>query len=215
MAASTLSRDALVAAAVDITRNEGLSGVTMRAVAARFDVTAMALYRHVADREELVRLVADHLGGLVRPQAPAGASWEDRAHAWATAQREVLRQYPGVAAWLIDNGPAGPAAYRLLDLLVGVLSDAGFDDATVARGASAIMSWTFTRVAIEDSADVRIRRRAPNRTAAFLDGLSGIDTTTHQAATRVGPEFFTLPLSEIFEAGLDLILAGLRSKREG
>ncbi|QOC93450.1 TetR/AcrR family transcriptional regulator [Micromonospora craniellae] len=207
-----LSRDAVVDAAIDITRSAGLSAVTMRAVAARFDVTAMALYRHVADREELVRLVADRIGELIHPQTPPDASWEQRARDWAMTQHEVLRRHPGVAAWLIDNGPAGPQAYRLLELLVATLSDAGFDDATVARGAAAITSWTFTRVAIEDSADVRVRRRASNRAAAFVDGLTGVDAAAHPTATRVGREFFTLPLPELFRGGLDLILAGLRSQ---
>ncbi|MDG4782328.1 TetR/AcrR family transcriptional regulator C-terminal domain-containing protein [Micromonospora sp. WMMD961] len=208
-----LNRDAIVDMAVDITRSDGLSAVTMRAVAARFDVTAMALYRHVSDREGLIRLVADRIGRLVCPQSSTGASWDERARAWATAQRDVLRQYPGVAAWLIDNGPAGPAAYDLLEVLVAALADAGFDDATVARGAASIMSWTFTRVAVEDLANARVRRRVPDRTVAFLGGLSGIDAASHPVTSRVGPELLALPLPEIFDAGLGLILAGLTSER--
>ncbi|NLU79234.1 TetR/AcrR family transcriptional regulator [Micromonospora sp. HNM0581] len=209
----TLSQDSIVAAAIDITRGGGLSAVTMRAIATRLDVTAMALYRHVVDREELVRLVADRIGRLVCPQLPPDAPWDERARAWSTAQRDTLRQYPGVAAWLIDNGPAGPAAYDLLEMLVAILAEAGFDDATVARGATAIMSWTFTRVAIEDAADVRTRRRAPDRTGAFLDGLSSIDATSHPATSRVGRDLLSLPFSESFQAGLDLILSGLGSRR--
>lgn len=213
---ASLTRDAIVGKALDIAHREGLGAVTMRAVAGGLGVTAMALYRHVTDREQLVRLVADRIGGLVRPHPTADASWEQRARAWAEAQREILRQYPGVAAWLINNGPAGPEAYRLLDNLFEVLHDAGFDEATTARGAATIMSWTFTRVAIEDSADDRARRRSPERTAAFLDSLSGVDAAAHPFSTDIGPMFFTLPLSEIFDTGLDWILTGLgRSPKEG
>ncbi|WP_430785124.1 TetR/AcrR family transcriptional regulator [Actinoplanes sp. G11-F43] len=204
-----LSQEAVVDAAVDITRDAGLSAVTMRAVAARLDVTAMALYRHVGGREDLIRMVADRVGQYVRPSAPPGASWEDSARCWAMAQRDVLRQYPGVAAWLISNGPAGPQAYRLLEELVAPLAGAGFDDATVARGAAAIMSWTFTRIAVEDSADVRLRHREPNRSEAFLNGLSAVDAGAHPSAARVGREFFALPMADLFETGLDWILAGL------
>ena len=74
------------------------------------------------------------------------------------------------------------------------------------------MSWTFTRIAVEDSADVRVGRRAPDRAAAFVGGMSGLDPGSHPAAMRVGREFFTLALPDVFEAGLDWILAGLRSE---
>ncbi|MFV2103653.1 TetR/AcrR family transcriptional regulator C-terminal domain-containing protein [Micromonospora sp. LOL_024] len=125
----------------------------------------------------------------------------------------VLRQYPGVAAWLIEKGPAGPQAYRLLEELLTVLSDAGFDDKTVVRGAAAIMGWTFTRVAIEDSADDRVRRRSPTRATAFLNGLTDVAAAAHPAATRFGSAFFTLPLPDFFDAGIDWILAGVVSER--
>ncbi|QSB16657.1 TetR/AcrR family transcriptional regulator C-terminal domain-containing protein [Natronosporangium hydrolyticum] len=204
---TTLSRGSIVEAAVDITRTEGLAAVTMRAVATRFTVTPMALYRYVADRDELIRLTADRIGALIRP-APA-ASWQDQVRAWAHAQRSVLRAHPGLAAWLMDNGPAGPEAYRLLESLARAFADAGLDDAHVVRGTAQVMSWTFSRVAIEDAADARHRAGRPGRTRAFLAGLDQIDPNSHPTAARIGPALFTLPMSELFESGLDSIIASL------
>ncbi|MFC6355922.1 TetR/AcrR family transcriptional regulator [Luethyella okanaganae] len=206
-----LSREGIVDAALEITSTEGLAGVTMRAIAARFDVTPMALYRHIGDRDELIRLVADRIGALVQPDTAADASWDERARAWARTQRAVLRRYSGLASWLLDNGPAGPQAYRLLELLAAALAAAGFDDARIARGTALIMSWTFSRIAIEDNADVRGDERRPNRTKTFVTGLDALDPSTHPISARVGTEFFTLPMHEIFETGLDWIIAGLRA----
>lgn len=211
MSGPSLSRDGIVEAALQLTRADGLHAVTLRAVAARFDVTPMALYRHVADREELVRLVADRIGTLVRPDPPAGAPWEERVRSWAVAQRDALRAHRGVATWLMENGPAGPEAYRLLELLVSALADAGFDDARVARGASLIMSWTFSRIAIEDNADARTRSNCRNRARDFVEGLADIDPAGHPIAARVGAEFFTLPMQEVFDLGLESIISGLRA----
>ncbi|MCL3861701.1 TetR/AcrR family transcriptional regulator [Actinotalea sp. K2] len=208
-AVATLGREAIVDAAVDITRHGGLSALTMRAVGARFDVTAMALYRHVSNREDLVRLVANQIGAQVRPEVTADGDWQDRARAWAVAQRRVLRQYPGVATWLMENGPAGPEAYRLLELLTSALAEAELDDATVARGSALIMSWTFSRISIEDGADARRIAERPSRAKAFVSGLEAIDPSEHPTAARVGPAFFTLGMDEIFDTGLDWILAGI------
>lgn len=211
MAGLTLSRDGIIEAALDITRTRGLHAITMRAVAARFEVTPMALYRHVADREELVRLVADRIGSLVRPDAPPDAPWDERARAWAIAQRRTLREHPGLAGWLMENGPAGTEAYRLLELLASALFESGLDDARVARGAALIMSWTFSRVAIEDNAAERGRAQRRDRARAFVAGLGDVDPALHPTAARIGREFSTLPMQEIFDLGLDSILAGLRA----
>jgi AcrR family transcriptional regulator len=159
----------------------------MRAVAGRFGVTPMALYHYVADREELVRLVANRIGSLVQPEAPPGASWERQARAWAVAQRDTMRAHPGLAAWLMENGPAGVEAYRLLELLASALVEGGFDDA-------------------------RQRTERRNRSQAFVAGLSEVDPVRHPTAARVGPEFFTLSMQEIFDLGLDSILAGLPAR---
>jgi AcrR family transcriptional regulator len=208
---TTLSRDGIVDAAVDITRTEGLAKVTMRALATRFAVTPMALYRYLADRDELIRLVADRIGALVQPEMAPDATWDQRVRAWARTQRAVLRAHPGLAAWLMDNGPAGPEAYRLLELLARMLSDAGLDDARVVRGSALVMSWTFSRVAIEANADTRRRTRRPSRAAAFLAGLAQVDPASHPTAARIGPAFFTLPMEDLFDTGLDWIIAGLQA----
>jgi AcrR family transcriptional regulator len=204
-----------VQTALELAGAQGLKAVTMRAVAARLEVTPMSLYRHIADREELIRLVADRVGELVRPEPPVGAGWQDRARAWAVAQRRVLRDYPGVAGWLMENGPAGPQAYRLLEELVAALAEAGFSDTEIAHGATLVMSWTFSRVTIEDNAEARGDSDGDTRARAFVTGLETVDHAQHLTAARVGPVLFTLSMSEIFDRGLDSILLGLDAGRSG
>ncbi|GLY32363.1 TetR/AcrR family transcriptional regulator C-terminal domain-containing protein [Kineosporia sp. NBRC 101731] len=210
---ATLTQDAIVQAALDISRTQGLPAVTMRAVGAHFGVTPMALYRHITDRPTLARLVADSIGTLVQPDAPATAAWEARVRAWALAQRSVLRAHPGTAAWLIENGPSGPHAYRLLEYLACALADAGLSDARIARGTALVMSWTFSRISIEDGAELAARR--PRRSQAFVEGLHAVDASTHPIATRIGPEFFALSGEVVFETGLDWIIAGLAAEASG
>lgn len=204
-----LNRESIVEAALAVTRSDGLDAVTMRALGNRLGVTAMALYRHVEGREELIRLTVDRIGSLTRLNLPTDASWQDRVRSWAFKQREVFRLHPGVAGWLMDNGPAGPQAYRVLDLLASALTDAGLDDARAARASALIMSWTFSRAAIEDNARARRRTQQPERTQAFLKGLETVSPDAYPSAARIGPELFTLTMREIFETGLDWIIAGI------
>lgn len=145
------------------------------------------------------------MGGQVLPEGCAGRTWQDRVRHWASDQRTVLRGHRGVAAWLISNGPAGPNAYRLLDLLVEALLDGGLSDEAAAGAATMVMSWTFSRVAIEDNADLV----GAERTRQFVEGLAEVPPERHPGAQRVGEILFALPMAEIFDGGLDCLLDGI------
>jgi AcrR family transcriptional regulator len=56
---SALSRDAIVQVAREVVVAEGLEALSLRRVAANLGVTAPALYAHVADKDDLVRAVAE------------------------------------------------------------------------------------------------------------------------------------------------------------
>ena len=70
----SLSRDAIVEEAIRIIADEGLSGLTMRAVAARLGVTPMAAYYYVADKDELMRLVSERVSSSSGPLRDARAA---------------------------------------------------------------------------------------------------------------------------------------------
>lgn len=83
-AASALSRERIVRAALDIAIAEGLPGLTMRRVATALSTSTMALYRHVPGKGELVRLMTDVACGEV-PLGPVPADWRtglERAAHW-------------------------------------------------------------------------------------------------------------------------------------
>ncbi|HEY1419109.1 MAG TPA: TetR family transcriptional regulator [Candidatus Dormibacteraeota bacterium] len=68
-----LTRERVVEAALALINEEGLEGLSMRALADRLQVKAASLYWHVRDRRELVELLAESLLDSVRPSR--GADW--------------------------------------------------------------------------------------------------------------------------------------------
>ncbi|TMD33493.1 MAG: TetR family transcriptional regulator, partial [Chloroflexi bacterium] len=59
--------------ALGLINDEGLEGLSMRALADRLEVKAASLYWHVRDRRELLELLAESiLDGVGRPRRGAG-----------------------------------------------------------------------------------------------------------------------------------------------
>ena len=66
-----LSRDAIVECALAVMDVEGPDSVTIRRIAQEFGVTPMALYWHVANKDELLAAMGDALlAGVTPPPYP-------------------------------------------------------------------------------------------------------------------------------------------------
>ena len=81
-----LTRERLVAAALDLINREGLESLSMRALADELDVKAASLYWHVRDRRELIELLAESILETV-PRPRHRSTWRDGVLATADALR--------------------------------------------------------------------------------------------------------------------------------
>ena len=81
-----LTRERLVAAALDLINREGLESLSMRALADELDVKAASLYWHVRDRRELIELLAESILETV-PRPRHRSTWRDGVLAIADALR--------------------------------------------------------------------------------------------------------------------------------
>src|SRR5437016_2114648 len=81
-----LTRERLVDAALELINEEGLEGLSMRALADRLEVKAASLYWHVRDLRELLELLAETILDGVRPRR--GGAWRPAVLAIAVALRK-------------------------------------------------------------------------------------------------------------------------------
>src|SRR5271155_1475467 len=99
-AKAPLSENAIVDAALAITRTEGLDAVTMRRVAAELDTGAASLYVYVRNRDELLRAMMDRVASTVPRLAPERGCWREQVHDLMHGFRDALESYPGLASVL-------------------------------------------------------------------------------------------------------------------
>jgi AcrR family transcriptional regulator len=137
-----IGRPAILAAALEIADEQGVDAVTMHAVARRLEVTTMALYRHVANK-------ADLMDGLVEvlvtefPRPSAGSSWDERLTELATGVRAVARRHPGAFALLLARPTVTPAALEVRHAVHETLREAGLPEADVARTERLLATVVF------------------------------------------------------------------------
>lgn len=180
-----LQRDRIVQRALELADEEGLDAVSFRRLAADFGVTPMALYRHVADRDDLLAAMNDVV--LAEIEVPEQADDD-----WVRALRDVLRssvtaytRHPA-ARRLSYLGLWSPGSLALTERLVRLLTDAGF---TEREGLVIIQ-----RLSDAALGDVW---RIPGHPQSDLPAL---DAGLRQA-TPEDPRMF----------GIDLVLAGARA----
>jgi AcrR family transcriptional regulator len=127
-----ISRDDILGATLALADEQGLAAVSMRAVAARLGVTAMSLYHHVRDKDDLLDgLVERLLSELQLPDAslPGG----ERLHALAASLRSLAACHPHAFPLLLSRPVVTEGALAVRDVAYGALRDAGVSDDLVPR----------------------------------------------------------------------------------
>jgi AcrR family transcriptional regulator len=121
-----LTRDAIVSAARELLTEDGLQGLSMRAVARRLDVAPNALYSHVDSKAALVDEVLDDiLGALDEPEVTDPRAALRRL---LMSTYDLLLQHPDlVPLYLARQGARGPNARRLGDVMTESLARGGVE----------------------------------------------------------------------------------------
>ncbi|WP_026454392.1 TetR/AcrR family transcriptional regulator C-terminal domain-containing protein [Saccharomonospora iraqiensis] len=127
--AKGITRERIVAAALELLNDRGMDALTVRALASRLDVAAPALYWHVRNKQELLdemstfvmRRVTDALSGI-----PPGASWRDDVAAYARVLRSEYLLYRDGARLFSGTRISDPDVVKAKEPWLARLTAAGF-----------------------------------------------------------------------------------------
>jgi AcrR family transcriptional regulator len=203
-----LSRDRVLRAAVALADAEGIDSLTMRRLGEELGVEAMSLYKHVANKSDLLDGMTDAVFGEI--ELPViGADWRPAMRDRAISARAALNRHPWATALVSSRMSPGPATLRHHDTVIGTLRAGGFSVERAAHAFSAIDSYVYGFAlqeatlpfdTVEEAADVAQVMFA--RMAA--DQYPHLTEFTVQHVLQPGYEY-----GAEFEYGLDLILDGL------
>jgi AcrR family transcriptional regulator len=179
-----LSADAIVEAAIRLADAEGLEAVSMARVAAELGFTTMSLYRHVANKEELLQLMWNGSALGAEHLVIEGDGWRSRLRDWAVIQRDMLDRHPWITQMPMAAPPVAPNSLHFVERGLQTMDDTGLPDPEKLQFIGLISSYTLSEARM--AADARRAALAAMAAMAAARPASDGQADTSQSGTGPG-----------------------------
>ncbi len=210
-----LSRDRVLRAAVALADDAGIESLSMRKLAEELGVVPMALYKHVAKKEELLDGMIDLVVGEIDPPV-RGPDWKSAVRQRILSARRALLRHPWASRVLESRTNPTPMLLEYMDSMIGIFRAGGFSVDLTHHVMHAIGSRLlgFTQELFDDSRSVdpemqAIMLREMARKYPYVAEIAG--AASHEGESVVGQgcdDQFE------FEFALDLLLDGFERLRQ-
>lgn len=206
-----LTHSRILDAAQALADAKGIDAISMRRLGQAMGVEAMSLYKHVADKDEILDGILERVLESIPVPAPEDA-WKDAMRRRARAAREAFARHPWAIGLLESRSKnSSPRRLAYFDSVLGALRGAGFSNALAMRGFSVLDAYIFGFILQE-------------RSLAFQDedGLQQVgedllrqmaDNYPHLTAVTQDVLASGYNHAQEFAFGLELILDGLERRR--
>lgn len=199
-----LSAERIAASALQLIDEQGLDGFSMRALGARLGVEAMAIYHHLPSKGQVLDAVMDQL--LLEWLWPETGEPLERLAAALRAYRRLALSHPHAFPLLVGRRFNSPGAFAVYERLLQLFAGIGLDPAAAARWFR-LLGYFASGAGM---ADIASREQEPEATRLRLQHAPETLPWPHVAA--VAPHLRVDRLDEVFEFGLQTLLAALRAQ---
>ncbi|WP_246127903.1 TetR/AcrR family transcriptional regulator [Amycolatopsis rhizosphaerae] len=204
-----LTRAEIVRAGITLADAEGVSGLTMRAVADALGVsTPMSLYRYVLNKDGLVDLMLDEVSAEVEVPDEPSDDWRRDLRDVACSLWLMIGRHRWYAELVDSRPPFGPKTMRRASFMLEVLERA---ELRPAMTYTSLLDNYVTGTAMSVSREIAMLERFGIGTTQDLQAYAG-----EMANDSLGSWLRDMPTStadERFELGLDCLLDGIAARR--
>jgi AcrR family transcriptional regulator len=210
-----LSKERVLGAAVALADEGGVDALSMRRLAQELGVVPMALYKHVANKDEMLGGMIDVVVGEIDPPL-SGTDWKTAVRQRVLSARSALLRHPWASQVIESRTDPTPAVLKYMDSMVGMFRAGGFSIDLTHHAMHAMGSRLlgFSQELFDDTADA-----GPEMDPVMLRELAKgyphitemVMAITHDDESVVGTgcdDQFE------FEFALDLMLDGLERLRD-
>ena len=203
-----LTREGIVAAAVQVMQAEGLDRVTMRRLAQELDTGAASLYVYLRNAAELHAAMLEELLGQVdlTPVTAAG-DWRDRLIEVLWSYTRILFEQPGLAQSALVTRPSGPAYLSLAEGILALLSAGGVSPGRAAWAVDLLLHFS-TSTATEQGTRQR-EINAQDEEDALVVALREAPADTFPQIAALGTELMSGAGPDRLTWGFGVLINGI------
>ncbi|MFF1555486.1 TetR/AcrR family transcriptional regulator [Rhodococcus erythropolis] len=158
-----MSRELILDAATRFIDQEGLRQLTMRKLGAWCGVEAMALYRYVSGRDELITAIVDRVidtlyDDQLRSRREEDGGWQDYLQRLAHGVRAIALAHPELFPLIATRPPQAPwvrpplRSLRWMETFLDTLLGYGFDDDGAVAAYRAFTTFLLGQLLLEVAA---------------------------------------------------------------
>lgn len=209
-----LSRERIVAAAVELLDATGENDVTFRALAERLATGAGAIYHHVANKDELLAAAASAIIAEATARADDAHDPREAIRDLGLALFDAMDAHPWVASQL-SREPWRLGSTQIFEALGSRLDALGIPPALQFTAASTLAGYVIG-AAGQNAAHARSVPRGMDRTTYLQQATerwNQLDPAAYPFVRRTAASLPDHDDREQFLTGLDLVLAGIQSGR--
>jgi AcrR family transcriptional regulator len=205
-----LSKERIVAAAIEILDADGENALTFRALAARLATGSGAIYWYVASKSELLTAATGEVIAQVMTEVISGTEPQQAIRAMALGVFDAIDAHPWVGTQL-SGEPWQDAILQILEGVGGQLQALGVPERAQFDCASALLNYILG-LAGQYAAGARLLPRETDR-SAFLGTVAArwaqLDPAQYPFVRQVAARLPGHDDRDQFLAGINLILAGI------
>lgn len=203
-----LSREVVLAAALDLVDREGLEALSMRKLGAELGVEAMSLYNHIPSKSALLDGLIERVVGELEPPDP-GKDWTEQAREMARSYRKMAMSHPHVVALIATRPFNTIAALDPLERALRLLRSAGFDQPSALHAFRTVVSFATGYTLAETEGF--FGEHVPTDADEVLQPKD-LDQDRFPYLIELLPTIAACDHDEEFEFALDVIIQGLTAK---
>jgi AcrR family transcriptional regulator len=153
-----LSPERIVASAVEIADQDGLAAVSMKRVAERLGFTTMSLYRHVANKDELLLLMQDRCWRPPEGFDIADGDWRAGLEIWTREQVAVFARHPWLEQVRHIERAGTPSQLMWMELGLRALSRTPLTEGAKIEVLLLLSGYTFSFARLSVTATDGVQR---------------------------------------------------------
>lgn len=210
----SLSRESIIQASIELLDSSGEEGLTFRALSERLSTGAGAIYWHIADKHDLLTAACDALVALKMNEIPVSTP-EDTIRAVALGLFDLIDVHPWIGSAL-NNSPGAMPVVRILERIGQQIRAIGVPEEQQWDTIGTLMAFILG-VSRQNAANRQLARARNLDRADFLEAVatawSQLDPKEHPFARSLAGRIRDHDDRVDFLAGIDLILAGIASRK--